>query len=173
MHSLLENYLAQVEQQLNLLPVTRRNEELREMRQHLQDAAALNRERGQTEDEAVQAALEQFGTPETLSKKIIWAWRRGDQPENRRSFWGAAICTTVLSFLGAGMICVPASEAFLHSGYYLIHPWLIGTTVALMAAMMTGMTGWITGLAPRCPKRLSIGFPRPEWCRSAGVHWRR
>ena len=42
MHSQLENYLAEVSSHLDPLPPARRNEELMEMRQHLNNAIFLN-----------------------------------------------------------------------------------------------------------------------------------
>ncbi len=46
------------------------------MRQHLLSAVAGSKEAGRTEDEAVQIAVEQFGTPQAVSKQIVLAWRR-------------------------------------------------------------------------------------------------
>ena len=60
MHSQLGAYLDEVAQELKPLPEARRDEELREMRQHLQNAMIVNREMRQTEDEAARTALEQF-----------------------------------------------------------------------------------------------------------------
>ena len=47
MHSLLDGYLEQVAACLSALPAKRRADELREIRQHLQNAVTANRERGQ------------------------------------------------------------------------------------------------------------------------------
>lgn len=97
MHSLLESYLAEVAAQLQPLPAKRRNEELREMRTHLENAVIINRELGQSDDEAAQNAMAQFGTPEDLGENVVWAWQRGEQKQNKRIFWkivgsAAAIC---------------------------------------------------------------------------------
>ena len=87
MHSLLESYLAEVTRQLGPLPVARRNEELREVRQHLLDAVMVNKEMGQGEDEAAASAVEQCGDPEELAHSLVRAWRRGVKL-NYRDFWG-------------------------------------------------------------------------------------
>lgn len=101
MHDLLEAYLAEVSEALRPLPVARRNDELREMRQHLLNAVMVNKESGQSEEEAALTAVDQFGVPQKLGENVVWAWRRG-RSLDRRSFWGAAICivmmTLVLSF---------------------------------------------------------------------------
>ncbi len=93
MHSLLEDYLSEVATHLSALPAKQRNEELREMRVHLENAVFVSREGGQSEEEAVQNAVAQFGTPRNLGENIVWSWRRG-LAQDRRSFWGAAACTS-------------------------------------------------------------------------------
>ncbi len=97
MHTLLDAYLDQVAAHLSALPAKRRNEELREMRQHLQNAVTVNRELGQSEEDAIQNAVTQFGTPEDLGGNLVWAWRR-ERMLNKRSFWVAAACTFVIMF---------------------------------------------------------------------------
>lgn len=76
MHKQLEDYLNEVAKSLGSLPPARRDEEMREMRQHLLNAVVIGKEQGQSENEAVLAAIEQFGTPQAVSKQIVSAWRR-------------------------------------------------------------------------------------------------
>ncbi len=90
MHSLLESYLSEVAAKLGPMPVEQRSEELREMRQHLLNAVTVNQEIGQREDEAVQNAVTQFGTPADLGGNLVWAWRR-EQTRNKKSLLGAAV----------------------------------------------------------------------------------
>lgn len=71
----VDEYLHEVTKQLGSLPAERRDEELREMRQHLDEAAAKSREQGLSEEQAVAAALTRFGTPEEAAENVIWAWR--------------------------------------------------------------------------------------------------
>jgi len=122
MHSLLETYLSEVASQLSAMPVTRRNEELREMRTHLENAVIVNREMGQSEDEAAQTAVGQFGPSNELAHSLAWAWGRGERKRNKGPFWRtigglAALCVyegfqhphgvdgTVIFFLGAVALC--------------------------------------------------------------------
>lgn len=100
MHILLEGYLSEVAAHLSALPSKRRNEELREMRAHLENAVIINREQGQSEDEAAQSAVAQFGTPKSLGDNVVWAWRRGEM-RSRRSFWSAVVSAplTLLSLM--------------------------------------------------------------------------
>lgn len=107
MHSLLENYLTEVATHLDSIPALRRNEELKEMRQHLWDSFKASHERGLTEEDAVAACLTQFGTPDETARNILRTWQRGEVLR-KRDFWGAAACTVVLSFVlsGLGNYCV-------------------------------------------------------------------
>jgi len=98
MHTLLENYLAEVAAHLSVLPTKQRTEELREMRAHLENAVVVSRELGQTEDEAAQNVVAQFGTPEDLGANVIWAWRRG-KTLNTKSFFGAVVSTLMLTII--------------------------------------------------------------------------
>ena len=59
------------------MPVARRNEELREMRAHLLSAVEAYQELGETEQEAVESALRQFGPPPQVAVGLTRAWRRG------------------------------------------------------------------------------------------------
>lgn len=96
MHGLLEGFLDQVARGLGPLPVERGQDEIKEMRQHLLNAVLVNREMGQTEDEAAATALKQFGTPEAVGESLVWAWRRG-QTRQRHGFWGTAGCAFLLA----------------------------------------------------------------------------
>ena len=84
MHSLLENYLAEVSVQLGSLLAKQRDEEMREMRQRLLSAMEANRDLGQTEDEAAANALAEFGTSEKASESILWACRRDLRKKMRK-----------------------------------------------------------------------------------------
>ena len=97
MHTQLEAYLEQVAAQLSALPPKRRNEELREMRQHLLNAVTVNQELGQSEEDAAANAVMQFGTAEDLGNNLVWAWRR-EETLNKKSLLGAIACTSVLLF---------------------------------------------------------------------------
>jgi len=77
MHILIEHYLAKVAAQLRSLPVARRNEELREMRQHLLSTVEAHQELGATQQQAVEATLHQFGSSSEAASGLTRAWRRG------------------------------------------------------------------------------------------------
>lgn len=71
MHESIEHYLAAVAAQLHPLPIARRDEELREMHHHLQNAVIVNRKMGQDEYEAAHTALEQFDPPEEWAGSVV------------------------------------------------------------------------------------------------------
>ena len=95
MHALLEDYLSEVAAHLGPMPAKQRRDELREMRAHLEAAAAGRREWGQSEDTAVRNALVQFGTPDALGQSAVAAWQRGVR-RDWRDLASAAACTFAL-----------------------------------------------------------------------------
>lgn len=97
-----------------------RADELREMRAHLEAAFAAGLERGQTEDEAAQGVLAQFGTPDAVGAETVAAWRRGLRLD-QRSLWGAAACALALSFLLPRLLD-PALDAVVMAYFQRIHP---------------------------------------------------
>ena len=146
MHSLLEAYLEQVAAHLSALPAERRGEELREMRQHLQNAVTVNQELGQSEEEAAANAVMQFGTPEDLGGNLVWAWRR-ERTLNRRSLFGAIACTSGLMFT------LPAAVATLLLPIYSLTGVFHGTS------QWSWMTLYVLGiLAYDLPAYVLIGM---------------
>ena len=115
MHSQLEAYLDQVAAHLSALPVKRRNEELREMRQHLLNAVTVNQELGQSEEDAAANAVVQFGTAEDLSDNLVWAWRR-ERKLAGRDLWAAAVSAPLMMFIMIRLnICPHLMHARPHS----------------------------------------------------------
>lgn len=97
MHSLLESYLAEVEAKLSALPAKRREEELREMRQHLLSSMEANQGLGQSENEAAASALAEFGMSEKANESVLWAWRRDMRKKSIKTSWGMASVWTLNS----------------------------------------------------------------------------
>ena len=152
MHSLLEDYLADVSRQLAPLPAARREEELREMRQHLLSMMNVSQERGRTEDEAAAHAVEQCGPPEGLTRGVVVVWKR-EQFQRGRDFLGAAVATVALSFLLPCLADAVPLQVFLleqlrHSSWYL--PVFLGLVYAAH-----GLAGALGGLL--FPKRAVAG----------------
>ncbi|MEO7714781.1 MAG: hypothetical protein ABIY70_01145 [Capsulimonas sp.] len=122
MHHKLEEYLLGVSERLDPLPTLRRNEELREMRQHLLNAVIVNQEFGMSEDEAAHTAIKQYGPTEDIASQLVWAWRRGDKREKALGVWGGAACTMAIMFV-LSIIAPPVGSA-LTSMYFALNRFL-------------------------------------------------
>jgi hypothetical protein len=70
---ILGRYLAQISFQLSYLPFWRRNEQLREIRQHLNTSIAAEVATGESEIAAINHAIEQFGPAELVGREIAAA----------------------------------------------------------------------------------------------------
>lgn len=98
----LSSYLAEMAEHLRPLPQARRAEELREVRDHLESTAQALGENGFPEDEAVRAAIEQFGPARDAARRFVAAWRRGERKRKEnvmreRVVFGASLAVVVLA----------------------------------------------------------------------------
>ena len=122
MHERLETYLVRVEQRLHLLPLEKRYLEIQELRGHLQAMVAYRMERGESEDEAVTTALQQFGSPRSVGNSLRQAWW------GRESWWRLpiAMATTYIGFVMAYLLGFTGAA---RAGDILMS-WLTGLHVA-------------------------------------------
>lgn len=90
----LDHYITTLGSRLQGLPQTQREEELREVRQHLEALVAGHTMRGMSEAEAVTAALRQFGHAEQIGKELAAA-QRPNQPALWRYLLMYACCVLV------------------------------------------------------------------------------
>lgn len=149
MHSLLEDYLAEVEAKLSVLPAKRREEEMREMRQHLADAVRVNRELGQNEDEVAANALTEFGSVEEASEGILWSWKRYLQRKLRIwSFWWI---TGMLTASDA-FICFQFSRIYAPSHH-----------VPSYQPYCTILCSWVLALLILSSQFLPAKYQQPSW----------
>jgi uncharacterized integral membrane protein len=74
--SQLDHYLETIEGRLRNLPLARRQDEIREIRQHLEALAAGHRLAGLSEEEAAEAAIRQFGHAEQIGQALSKASRQ-------------------------------------------------------------------------------------------------
>jgi hypothetical protein len=133
MHNLLEDYLAEVKAKLSALPVKRREEEMREMRQHLLNSVIVNRDFGQSEEESEANAVAEFGPPQESAASLVRAWRQGEQKKNARHFWR-------MSAVSIGFFVI---EGFLR-------PHVIVSMIPMMAYALVMMAR--RSLAPQTPQ---------------------
>lgn len=76
MNNRLNEYLDDLESRLRFLPEADRQQEINEIRPHLQSLIAAHQSEGQNEDAAAQAALHQFGTARAIGSRIGRVERR-------------------------------------------------------------------------------------------------
>jgi uncharacterized membrane protein len=82
-NSQLDAYIETIESRLNGLPPARRQEEMQEIRQHLEALAAGHRIAGLGEVEAVKAAIRQFGHAEQVGQELS----KASQQQRMRYLW--------------------------------------------------------------------------------------
>jgi hypothetical protein len=78
MHKQLEAYLNTFATRLGKLPGAQREDELREIRQHLELLISSHREQGKSEEAAVELAISQFGRAEKIGRELGQASRKSD-----------------------------------------------------------------------------------------------
>ena len=79
----LDHYLETVEARLNNLPPARRQEEMLEIRQHLEALVAGHQRAGVSEADAVAAAIRQFGHAEQIGQALS----KASQQQRMRYLW--------------------------------------------------------------------------------------
>lgn len=142
MHSLLDTYLEEVAAHLSALPPAQRTEELREMRTHLENAVIVGQEMGRTEDEAIQAAVAQYGAADVVGQEVTAAWRR-EQKLNRRSLFGSAACTVAVLYLVSYFIVmaflVPRLGHFMSNAEFIAYEWTYHVCFGLIVPVSAGI----------------------------------
>jgi hypothetical protein len=108
----LEHYLARIAGQLRPMPADRRNVELDEVHQHLQDLTEQYQDAGMTGDQAIASALRQFGSPGRLGSQLLRAWCR----ENPKNLPG-----TIWSTVGWAWLVFVVSQWTYMMAFYLLH----------------------------------------------------
>jgi len=98
MNNRLEQYVEEVGHNLRSLPEERRQEEIAEIRSHLDARVEAEMELGKTQDEAVAEALHQFGSSRKVGSGLRRAWRRRTE-SHQAALVGAVISTVILCVL--------------------------------------------------------------------------
>lgn len=98
MSSLLEKYLRDVAVQLHELPDEEREDQVEEIRAHLTAYAEKRRAAGAGEEEAIKAAITQFGRPADVGQRIARTRMRG------MAYLAALVATALLAVAGAAGI---------------------------------------------------------------------
>ena len=119
MHEPLEAYLREVKAQLKSLPRGVREEEISEIRLHLQAIINESMKRGSSEGDAVKSAIAQFGDSQEVGRELKSAW--DEKPESWLRAFGAgicvAICNTSLSFAILMLFTLTDAYVFHYEGW--------------------------------------------------------
>jgi uncharacterized membrane protein len=137
MHSRLEQYLQTLEQNLHALPAEERNNEINEIRLHMESLVEANRELGSTEEEAVTQTLAQFGRAQNVGKELTSVHQWGRNPQFG-SLAGAIAFNFFIgneaSLLVSRLVMLPLTPSGVPTVFWLIRGLL--TTLCV---------GWLTG----------------------------
>lgn len=94
----MDQYLATVAARLKSLSAAERDEELREIRQHLEALVAGHMAQGRSEDAAVTLAIQQFGRAEQIGAELKKV-RDDDRNHHIRAFLFSYVTVTAFMFL--------------------------------------------------------------------------
>lgn len=148
----LEVYLAEIEQQLGGLPSHTRLDVIAEVREHLLALVAEQQRRGLAEDEAVAAALGQFGDARRIGRRLRQAHQPGSLGQatvtGLRWFGLATLVNVSALFFGGIPAGVVPELLYAVIGYLLLF-WLIwiGPFVAGLATGITAASKGVIGAA--------------------------
>lgn len=151
-YAAVDTYLQEVGAHLAKLPPAVRDEELRELRGHLLALVAAGCELNEGHDEAVQAALRQFGAPRRIGRDLMSAWKRRHLKElwlatgYGYGTWSMAVLPAVAYLwvtTGAPQGNLPMPVAWWHSLGWV-------SLVAFYFGLLPFAAGWVAGMvAPR------------------------
>lgn len=83
-------YIAELETRLKSLMPQQRQDEMREVRQHLEDLALWHMQQGRSADDAVELALKQFGRAEAIGAELSGAVKEVRVRSQSRTLFGFA-----------------------------------------------------------------------------------
>ena len=130
----VEAYFNRLNAQLKRMPREDRAELHQELRQHLDALAAAHEELGATPEEAVDAALQQFGDPVKIGRRMLREWRHSRQVKFRGQGKSILVVGGLFSLL------LPLASVFAPS-------WIGAYNIVLLPVLI----GNIAGLCFGCP----------------------
>ena len=172
MHRRLEEYCRKVDSGLWALPRPRREEEMRELREHLAALTAAGEAEGGTDGDAARAALARFGPPQALGRQIARTWWRGrlhrgrDSPPAIAAIAGLLLCLPNILVhllfpartLSPGVVLMHMAPLPLTLLWCLLVGWYVGTKLS-RRAMMTTLGAALSAAALAAALRPFVGWP--------------
>ena len=173
MNKRLDPYLQKLDHELRPLPEDRREEELREIRQHLEAIVTRLMEGGLSEEEAVEAATSQFGEAHAVGHELVKVVPMAESPVR---LLAASVCA-VTCYLSLNLLLLLLS---IQPGLIAdLIPSLKSTPALEMAlpiifvgyALVFFATPWIAATVFRCfaPKNLQARSGIACWIFSAAT----
>ncbi len=153
----VEQWFQRLNAPLKRLPAAERAEMHEEVRQHLDALVAANEELGITPQEAWEYALQQFGDPTRIGRRLAWEWRRGRglvSPDITADM-GAVLCglgASTVVYAGISLayvfLCTPARYGeFLNS-----HREIMAVAMSVVFPILMGLM-----VGRKCPMRALTG----------------
>lgn len=99
MNKRLERYAETVNAGLKRLPTDEREKEIAELKQHLEALTQARTELGDSEETAIEGAIQQFGHAPTIQRRLVAAYWRRRLALFYRSWPGAVVCTYCTVYL--------------------------------------------------------------------------
>jgi hypothetical protein len=146
-----DEYLTQLSTQLKLAPHEWSGELRQELRQHLEALVAAHMELGSSPEEAVAAALRQFGDPVLIGRWLSHESRRSNRWSRRAGLgwphWviegvaissgGLALASVVASWWLAGHPATPLTEGLMRTGVVTS---ALGQGLLILGGLVGGLT---------------------------------
>lgn len=160
----LDTVLASLPRRLSAFQVS---ELRRELRTHLWERVAAYEELGQTEDDAVTEALQQFGGSKDFVKQWRWEWRKPAMRITAREVWEATRPMLRPSLLGLALATAPFGLLFIPRllGQFYTLPWAkIIQAEAMLFWPLMGVSYLVlpvligTSQGRRVPERAGLGM---------------
>jgi hypothetical protein len=163
MHARLEEYVEEIGRRLRSLPAEEREREIAEIKLHLEQMAAGQREAGLSEDEAITAAIRQFGSAKSVGSGLQRTWRRG-LPFRRDSLPVALLLALVVPYcLGNALHAIETAffanyvNAWGHMVFDKNGQATFGITYLCTSVLISMLKGSITAMvAPKHSKKALI-----------------
>ena len=116
MYEPLEAYLQEVKAQLKALPRAAHEDEISEIRLHLQALVQQSLQRGESESDAVKFALAEFGDAREVGRDLKSAW--DEKPESWTRAIVAGICVAICNafLIYAGVMLFALTDAYIFRG---------------------------------------------------------
>ncbi len=165
----LERFLSATARQMRIMPAAARDDELRELRGHLEQRAEDYADAGMSDDAAQMRALEGLGSPRKLGASLCDAWegipfswwRLAAALVGVTAVWGVGIIVVVLALVAISLnseVALLPEIVPLLCGFYMALPLGCG----VLFSHWLGRHGWLVSTLYFAVCRLNLTYPSPQ-----------